>query len=146
MATSNALRTLIELATAETDAAAKRLGNAIRVGEEADQKLTLLMQYRDDYAQRFQDTMATGVTAAGYRNFQQFMVKLEAAITGQQQVVAQAQHRITVERSAWQAGERKRMSYGILVTRAENAEQVREGKREQKQTDELAARKTLYKN
>ena len=145
MATSSALQTLIELATTETDAAAKRLGLAIRAGEEAEQKLALLMQYREDYAERFQVTMAAGVTAAGYRNFTLFMDKLDAAINGQQDIVGGAQRRIAAERAAWQAGERKRMSYGTLVSRANKAEAVREGKRDQKQTDELAARKALYK-
>ncbi len=50
MATPSALNTLIDLANKETDEAAKRLGAALRVCEEADQKLDLLMQYRNDYA------------------------------------------------------------------------------------------------
>lgn len=145
MATSSALRTLIELATAEADEAAKRLGSAIRATQEAEQKEQMLIDYRDDYAQRFQGTMAKGVTAAAHRNFMQFMVKLDAAIAGQQQIVLQTRRRIEVERSAWQAGERKRLSYGTLVSRAEKEQQAQESKREQKQTDELAARKAHYK-
>jgi flagellar FliJ protein len=145
MATPSALDTLIELAVNETDEAAKRLGNAIRACQDTEKKLELLLQYRDDYAVRFQSSMAAGLTAAGYRNFQLFMDKLDAAISGQQQVVSDAQRRVGTEQGAWQASERKRMSYDTLATRAHNTEQRREARRDQKQTDELAARKTLYK-
>lgn len=145
MATSSAIHTLIELATQETDEAAKRLGQAIRAGEETRQKLTLLQQYRDDYAARFQASVAAGLSASGYRNFQTFIDKLDSAITSQQQVVAEAERRIAQERGAWQASERKRMSYDTLATRAQKEVQKQENRRDQKQSDEHAARLMSYK-
>lgn len=145
MATSSAIHTLIELATQETDDAAKRLGRAVRAAEETEQKLALLLQYREDYAARFQASMAAGLSATGYRNFQLFIDKLDSAIAGQQEVVRAAQFRVTQERSAWQASERKRMSYGTLATRAQQEQQKQEAKRDQKQSDEHAARLMLYK-
>jgi flagellar FliJ protein len=145
MATSSALDTLIGLAVKETDAAAKRLGHAIRSCEEVEQKMTLLLQYRDDYAARFQQSLAAGLNAMGYRNFQLFIDKLDGAIASHQLVVLDAKHRIELERSAWQASERKRMSYGTLADRAVKAEQQKEAKRDQKSTDEHAARALQYK-
>lgn len=145
MATSSALETLIELATKSTDEAAKRLGRAIKAGDDAQQKLELLMQYRDDYAVRFQARMMSGFTASGYRNFQFFLDKLDDAIKGQQQAIQLAQKRIDDERKAWQGSERKRISYDTLATRAMKAQEVKAMKREQKQTDEFAARKLLYR-
>lgn len=145
MSQPSALHTLIELAVTETDEAAKRLGLAIRVGDEAEKKLALLLQYRDDYAARFQASLTTGLTAQGYRNFQLFLEKLDSAITGQQQVVATAGLRIEKERGAWQAGERKRMSFNTLVTRAEKDALRKENRRDQKMTDEQAARLAIYK-
>lgn len=140
MATPSALDTLIELATQQTDEAAKRLGRAIRNGEDAEQKLQLLLQYRDDYMARFQATLQSGLTASSYRNFQHFIDKLDEAIKGQQRVVQDAQRRVTRERGAWQDSERKRMSYDTLATRAEKVRQLKETRRDQKQTDEFAAR------
>lgn len=139
------MHTLIELAVIDTDEAAKRLGKAMRVTEEAEEKLALLVQYRDDYAARLQNSMATGLSATGYRNFQVFIDKLDSAISGQQEVVREAHRRIALERTAWQACERKRMSYDTLATRARNEEQKQANKRDQKQTDEHAARLMLYK-
>ncbi|SMP71344.1 flagellar export protein FliJ [Noviherbaspirillum suwonense] len=145
MADISALNTLIELATTEVDDAAVRLGRAVRAVEEAKQKLDLLSGYRDDYAQRFQNTMATGFTPMAYRNFQGFMDKLDQAINGQQQLVRDAEWRVEQERGAWRESERKRISYDALATRARTAADQKIAKRDQKQTDEQAARKLLYK-
>ena len=145
MATPSALDTLIELATKDTDEAAKRLGRVIRASTDAEQKLALLMQYRDDYAARFQASMSRGVTATGYRNFQLLLGKLEEAINGQQRVVDDARKRVGDQRLAWQSSERKRISYDTLAARAIKERQLRETRRDQKQTDEFAARKLIYK-
>jgi flagellar FliJ protein len=141
MATSSALETLIELATTATDEAARRLGNAIRATDKAEKKLSLLVQYRDDYTARFQAKMASGgVTPMMFGNFRAFLDKLEEAIDGQQQVVKEAANGVTRERGNWQANERKRMSYDTLVSRELKKEQQRDNKRDQKQNDEFAAR------
>lgn len=145
MALPSALDTLIELATKQTDEAAKRLGRAIRTEEEAAQKLQLLLQYRDDYLDRFQANLQAGLSASGYRNFQLFLGKLDEAIKGQQRIVQDTQRRVSNERGAWQDSERKRMSYDTLATRASRALQLKETRRDQKQTDEFAARQLLYK-
>jgi flagellar FliJ protein len=145
MADISALNTLIELATTEVDDAAVRLGRAVRAVEEAKQKMALLAGYRDDYAQRFQTTMANGFTPMAYRNFQGFMDKLDQAINGQQQLVRDAEWRVEQERGAWRESERKRISYDALATRARTAADQKSAKREQKQTDEQATRKLFYK-
>jgi len=145
MATPSALDTLIELATKETDEATKRLGRAVRVSEEAQQKLVILQQYRDDYAARFQETLTAGLTALSYRNFQLFIEKIDVAIEGQHQVVRASQQRVADARLAWQACERKRMSYDTLAKRAREKELQKESRRDQKAMDEHASRISFYK-
>jgi flagellar FliJ protein len=144
MATSNALDTLIELATKDSDGAAKELGRRNRLADEAQQKLELLQQFRDDYAKRFEQSMANGLTASSYRNFQLFIDKIDSALAGQQDVVRMARGRIEEAKTAWQGCERKRLSYGTLATRAKNAAAVVASKRDQKQSDEFAARMAHY--
>lgn len=140
MAINPALETLIELATNATDEAAKRLAHAVRACEDTEQKLNMLLQYREDYHARFQSGLASGISMAGYRNFQLFLDKLDTAITGQQKLVEDAKRRMGQERNAWQTNERKRMSYGTLATRIEKQEQRKEDKRDQKLMDEYASR------
>ncbi|MES2534911.1 MAG: flagellar export protein FliJ [Pseudomonadota bacterium] len=145
MAIPSAIETLIELASKDTDDAARRLGRAIAAADEAEQKHILLVQYRDEYGARLQEKLAAGLAAMECRNFQLFLVKLDDAIVGQQLVVRDARRRIEQERSAWQASERKRMSYRTLATRARTVRQHQEIRHDQKQTDEHAARRHLYR-
>ncbi|WP_151636382.1 flagellar export protein FliJ [Noviherbaspirillum aerium] len=145
MAKISALDTLIELATTQTDEAAKRLGIAVRACEDTEQKLGLLMQFREDYESRLRTGLSNGMTAMGYRNFQLFLEKLDTAIAGQQQIVNNAKRRIVEERSAWQSSERTRMSYNTLAARKQLVEQRKENKRDQKLMDEYATRLANYK-
>jgi flagellar FliJ protein len=140
MASKSALDTLIELASLATDEAAKRLGNAIKATDKAEKKLALLQQYRDDYSVRFQAKMAQGLSPLNYRNFQAFIEKLDEAIVGQQQLVHEAENGTLREKSAWQASERKRLSYDTLANRATKKATQRDNKRDQKLNDEHAAR------
>jgi len=145
MASPSQLATLIDLAQRETDDCAKRLGAALKALDDCQQKLQMLAGYRDDYAQRFEASMANGITPMAYRNFQAFMLKLDSAITGQQQVVNHAQARSEHEKASWQTAERKRMSYTTLNNRAQEQALKLENKRDQKAMDEHAARQAYYK-
>jgi len=145
MASPSQLATLIDLAQRETDDCAKRLGAALKALDDCRQKLDMLSGYRDDYAQRFEASMSNGITPMAYRNFQAFMVKLDSAILGQQQVVEHAQARSENEKMRWQLAERKRMSYTTLNNRAQEQALKLENKRDQKAMDEHAARQAYYK-
>ncbi|OYW37716.1 MAG: flagellar export protein FliJ [Hydrogenophilales bacterium 12-61-10] len=145
MATRSALNTLIELTNTEADEAAKRLGEGLRVRDEASQKLDLLQQYRDDYAQRCQTSLANGISATHFNNYRVFMQKLDHAIAGQQTVVSHAEQRAEQARRVWQACEQKKMSFVTLSDRANKEDARREVWRDQKQNDEHAARCVSHK-
>jgi flagellar FliJ protein len=139
------LDTLVELAVTQTDEAARRLGQSVRAATDCEQKLALLQQYRDDYSARLQERMTAGLSVEGYRNFQGFLDKLDHALAAQQQVVRAAARRVDQDRQAWQASERKRLSYDTLAVRASRQAQQKESRRDQKETDEQAARLLLYR-
>ena len=145
MAQQSALDTLIELAQRATDDAAKRLGAALKAQGECEQKLAMLLGYRDDYAAKLDAAQMAGITPMAYRNFVAFMDKLDIAINGQRDIIKHAQYKSGVEKAAWQACERKRLSYRTLNERAAIETLRRENKLDQKQTDEHAARQAHYK-
>lgn len=145
MASLSALDTLIDLAHKETDEAAKQLGHALRAGDEAVEKLDLLLQYRNDYAERGQSNLTNGISTTHFNNFQVFMQKLDHAISGQQKVVDDTQVRIAEARATWQAREQKKMSFITLAKRAGKEQSRRELWLDQKQNDEHAARRSLHK-
>jgi flagellar FliJ protein len=145
MATSSALETLIELAQRDTDECARRLGAARKAVGEAEQKLTMLLGYRDEYARRLDAAQVNGITPFAYHNFVAFMAKLDQAVSGQREVLKHAEARAGMEQKAWQESERKRLSYRTLSERAA-AEALRvENKRDQKLMDDHAARTVYYK-
>lgn len=145
MASLSALDTLIDLAQRDCDAAAKRLGAALKAAEESEAKLTMLLGYREDYAMRLDAAQVASITPMAYRNFVAFIDKLDNAINGQREVVKHAHHKSAVEKTSWQASERKRLSYRTLCERAASEALRVENKRDQKQVDEFAARKAYYK-
>lgn len=134
------LDTLIELAHKETDAAAKRLGDALRAIDDAKQKLDMLITYREEYALRCQTTLANGVSTARFNNFQMFMHKLDGAIKGQQEVLRGVERHAEQARNSWLGCEQKKMSFVTLANRASKEETRRELRRDQKLNDEYAAR------
>ena len=145
MASKAQLETLINLARRETDDAAKRLGASLKAVDEARQKHEMLVGYREEYVNRFQEAQAAGITPMAYRNFQAFMDKLDVAVKGQHDAITRAEQRSNQEKLAWQTAERKRVSYSTLNERADAAALKLENKRDQKQMDEHAARQAFYK-
>jgi flagellar protein FliJ len=145
MASSSAITMLIELATKECEKAAQELGKSVRFADETEKKLTLLLQYRDDYAERLQANQSQGLSIEGYRNFQLFLEKLEQAIAGQQEIVQESQRRKEENQRAWQAAEHKRLSFDTLAERKRKEDLRKEIKRDQKQTDEFVTRQSHNK-
>lgn len=140
MANTSALETLIELAQRDSDAAAKRLGAALKAVEEAEAKLQMLLGYRDDYANKLDQAQMAGITPFAYRNFVAFIDKLDNAINGQREVLKHANYKSEQEKKAWQESERKRLSYRTLNERAAAEALKIENKRDQKMMDDHAAR------
>lgn len=139
------IQTLVGLAEKDRDEASKRLGLALRAVEDNGKKLTMLFGYRDDYLARLQNAQQAGITPMEYRNFQAFLAKLDNAINGQQEALRGSERRAEQERAHLQECERKRMSYSILVDRAQKEQDRRDAKREQRQSDEFASRQAFFK-
>ncbi|WP_020654808.1 flagellar export protein FliJ [Massilia niastensis] len=145
MAQASALDTLIDLAQRDSDAAAKRLGAALKAVEEAEQKHEMLLGYRDEYARKLDAAQAAGITPFAYHNFVAFIGKLDNAINGQREVLKHAKYKADKEKSTWQESERKRLSYRTLNERAALEALRIENKRDQKLMDDHAARGAFYK-
>jgi len=145
MAQLSALETLIDLAQKDSDAAAKRLGAANKLVEEAEQKLEMLVGYRDEYARKLDAAQVAGITPFAYHNFVAFIGKLDNALNGQRDVLKHARFKADTERKTLQESERKRLSYRTLNERAASEALKVQNKRDQKQMDDHAARGARYK-
>ena len=143
MATLKAIQALIDLSSRESETAATRLSDANKTQSQAQQQLTMLEEYRLEYADQLQTKLAQGLSLSSYTNYQQFLAKLDHTISQQRRILQNTLVVVEKHRSDWQASERKRLSYSTLTKRAEEALRHHENKRDQKQTDEHAARITM---
>ena len=134
------LDTLIDLARNRTDDAARRLGFLQSAQLSADEKLTVLMQYRQDYHARLQALMQQGVSNSQWFNWRDFLGTLDGAIEQQRAIVRQAAKRLEQGRGEWQQNKRRLNSFDTLAERLRRQELMVEAKREQRDSDERASR------
>lgn len=140
MSQPSVLITLIEIATQELELQTEQLGRATKVLDDAYAQAKMLRQYRQDYVDKLQASMSTGLSKEGYQNYQNFLQKLDQAINGQDELVAHAERSLKVQRENWQEAQRKKLSYEVLVSRSEAKAHKLELKRDQKMMDEYAMR------
>ncbi|CAE6686093.1 Flagellar FliJ protein [Paraburkholderia domus] len=140
MANHFPIKTLIGLAQDDVDAAAQRLGRAQRERNDVQSQLDALVQYRDEYHARFTATAQTGMPAGNMRNFQAFIDTLDAAIEQQRNLLVTANARVETAKPDWQRQKQKLGSYEVLRTRGEAAEAKTVARRDQRDSDEHAAR------
>ena len=135
------LEMLTDLARTQTDESAKRLGLLQNAQLSANQKLEMLMKYRQDYALQLQALMSEGLATAKLRNYQAFLVTLDGAIEQQRAIVAQASTRLDHGRDDWRNNKRRLNSFDTLAERVRRQELIAQAKREQRESDERAARR-----
>jgi flagellar FliJ protein len=134
------LTTLIGLAQDDVDAAAQRLGRLTRERDEVKQQLDALIAYRDEYHARFSESARLGMAAGNVRNFQAFIDTLDTAIAQQQRLHEQALARLEAAKPEWRRQKQKLGSYEVLQARGDAADARDSARREQRDTDEHAAR------
>ena len=131
---------LIGLAKDHADEAARILGRLSKERVHAEEQLSMLRNYRNDYLTRLQKTMISGMTASDCHNYQRFITTLDDAI-GQQVVALDALNvRLEKSRLHWQQQQRKLNAFDTLAQREARAARVVEERREQRLNDEHAAR------
>jgi len=135
------LQPLLDLMQTRADEATRRLGQLIAAEHGARSRLELLEQYREEYAQRFRESSQAGMSPLAWRNFQDFIARIDEAIVQQRQLVAQSERSTADGQTHWKEQNKRLKAIDTLSDRHQNLERRREGKHEQKQLDEFAARK-----
>ncbi|MEE9330690.1 MAG: flagellar export protein FliJ [Methylophilaceae bacterium] len=140
MASSSAVKMLFDLASEEADLAAKHLAVANKALKEAKEKGEMLQGYKQDYIENFNQQMKNGLGKEGHHNYQSFLQNLQQVINGQEDVIVSAQYESDKKREVLQTAQRKKMSYEVLIKRAEKKAMMLANKRDQKMMDEFAMR------
>ena len=109
MASKLPLHTLIELARNSTDEAARALGELNGRRDTAERQLVLLRDYRQDYLEKLQSALETGLAAADCHNYQRFISTLDDAISQQKDLLDHTERQLAAGREHWQQQKRKRL-------------------------------------
>lgn len=99
-------------------------------------KLSDLMQYRNDYQEQFQSKARSGMNAGQLQQYQQFISQLDKAIEQQQFQVQQSKATLEQKQSHWQDKNSHKKAINKAVDKLKQQEQHKENKREQHELDE----------
>jgi flagellar protein FliJ len=139
-ASTNALNTLLDLAKNELDVAIAHMVQAKKALDEAREKGNMLRGYRQDYVDNLTKLLGKGLGKETHNNYQNFLKKLDQAITGQAEVVISAEYEHANACKIWQELQRKKLSYEILLARKSKKAHHTALKIDQKMMDEYAMR------
>lgn len=135
------LQPLLELMQSRTDEATRQLGQLIANEQNAKSRLQMLEDYRAEYANRLRDAIAQGMTRQVLANYQDFLGRIDEAITQQTSAVRQSEETTSRGQQHWKEQHTRLKAIDTLSIRHDAKERQREGKIEQKQQDEFSARK-----
>ncbi len=134
------LQSVLDLSQMKLEEATRRLGELISGEQRASERLVLLTQYRDEYQARFLEAARDGLGREQWSNYRQFLEKLEAAIAQAQQMVSQSHQLTTAGQRDWLDRRGRVKAFDTLALRHRVRAAYEEAHREQKVTDEHAAR------
>ncbi|GHU42248.1 flagellar FliJ protein [Betaproteobacteria bacterium] len=134
------LQPLLDLMQERTDEATRQLGQLIAAEQNAKGRLQLLSQYREEYAQRFREAQAQGLTLQSWQNYQEFLARIDEAITQQDNIVAASEQKTAEGQQRWQEQHTRLKAIDTLSVRHWKAQDKKANKLEQKQLDEFSIR------
>ena len=132
------LQTLLDLAQEGSDAAALQLGVVNGHDRDMQKRLQLLLEYRSEYTARLARVAQVGMHTVGWRNFREFIDKIDAAIEQQRELAAAARRQVETGQRHWHTQQRRLKSFDTLSQRHRSAEQKGAARQEQKEQDDFA--------
>jgi flagellar protein FliJ len=140
------LQPLLDLMQNRTDEATRQLGQLIAAEQNAKIRLEMLEQYRDEYAQRLRKAIEEGITQLALKNYQDFLGRIEEAISQQQVAVQSSKNNTAAGQAHWKKQHKQMKAIDTLSQRHDTRERHRNNKLEQKLHDEFSNRKYTVAN
>lgn len=135
------LQALIDWAKAEQDEAARALAHISRQREEAQERLSMLVKYHDEYLEQRNVLLQRDAwRPADQLNMHRFLGELESAIAQQRSLVTELHRSFHERHSLWAGAVQKSNRFEVLLERARKGQKVFADRLEQKQADEWASR------
>jgi flagellar FliJ protein len=134
------LQSVLDLMRSRNDAATQRLAALIAAERDARKTLAMLLQYRDEYTARFRQAVQDGLGQPEWRNYQEFLDRLDEAVRQQEQAASLKAAHTAAGQAEWQSQRSRLNAFDTLSERHRAGEARRELRHEQKLQDEFAAR------
>jgi len=142
------LQMVLDLMRNRHDEATQSLARLLAAERDAKKKLAMLQQYREEYTTRFREAAQDGLGQPEWRNFQEFLNRLDEAITQQHQSVSLQEAHTAAGQAEWRQQQKrlrrqqqKRLKAFDALSERHRASEARwESRQEQKTQDEFAAR------
>ncbi|ELQ6061415.1 flagella biosynthesis chaperone FliJ [Cronobacter sakazakii] len=145
MKQNGALNTLKDMAEKEVDDAALRLGEMRRGCQQAEEQLSMLMNYQQEYRNNLNQTMTQGIASNRWVNYQQFIQTLEKAIEQHRLQLTQWNTKVDQALSFWKEKKQRLQAWQTLQDRQASAALLAENRLDQKRMDEFAQRASMRK-
>ena len=136
MARPFALDLVMDLSRKQADAAVADLAARRARQRAASDTLKMLETCRQDYQARFERTSLSGIGHEHWRNYHEFLHKIDLALAQQKQVCARCSIECQESLEKWQQARIKLKSFDVLHERHLHGEAQRASRQEQREQDE----------
>lgn len=122
--------------------AAKTFGKSQKDLETHEKRLEELIQYRDEYNQRFKESGGNGLDAMKVNEYRIFLSRLNEAVSNQYEVVARVTRECAELKEGWMQTRSRAKALEKVVERYQVQEGKEQERQEQKESDERSLRIT----
>lgn len=134
------LQPLLDLSRMHLDEAARKLGELIAGEQEASQRHSLLVQYREEYYSRFLEAAKSGIGPGEWNNYINFLARIDDAIAPAAQSVTLSQQQTREGQQDWMGKQGRVKAFDTLADRHRSKLTGKEHRKEQQTSDEHGAR------
>ena len=146
MASSFSLQPLLDLSRFQLDEAARKLGELIAGEQEASQRHSLLVTYREEYQARFLKKKKNGLGQSQWSNYSSFLARIDEAIIQAALSVTLTQQRTLAGQQNWVGRQGRVKAFDTLSERHHAQVTAQEQRANQKSSDEHTARQHSERN
>jgi len=140
MKKSKRLDTVRTVSAQREKAAAESVGQARKQLSQAEQQLSALSTYRNDYRQNLVNLGSEGVSVMMFRDYRTFLNRLDVAIDQQNQRLDTMGKQLNRALDEWAKANGKLKAMDSLIARVRQEEEKLEDKREQRILDDRPRR------
>ncbi len=126
---------IVALEASEEQRLGQEAGRSRRRLDEQLARLGELNAYRHNYASR--SPSASGVSAAQWQDYQNFLQRLDGAVRAQQEIVNDCEQNLETHRQRWLAKRRRLESLERVLDKYQQQDRAYEDRLEQKALDDL---------